>query len=194
MNSTILTHSGIEFDFCRPDPDLIEIEDIAHALSNICRFTGHTRHFYSVAQHSYLCATLVPPEHQLETLLHDAAEAYIGDVSSPLKAQLPGYKMIEFNLDQAIRQRFGLPAKKSPWVKEADRQMLAAEKAQLMPPQFEEWDILNNVAVPDVTIENEDPGLAYRLFLACFDVLKKQHVFSQRTHTNTDTNTKEQAA
>lgn len=154
MKSTILTHSGIEFDVCKPDPDLIEIEDIAHALSNICRFTGHTKHFYSVAQHSYLCATLVPKEHQLETLLHDAAEAYIGDVSSPLKAQLPGYQMIEFKLDQAIRQRFGLPAKKTPWVKEADLQMLAAEKAQLM-PQFEEpWDILNGVAMPEVTINH----------------------------------------
>lgn len=174
MKSTILTHSGIEFDVCNPDPDLIEIEDIAHALSHICRFTGHTKHFYSVAQHSYLCATLVPPEHALEALLHDAAEAYIGDVSSPLKAQLPGYQVIEANLEQAIRQRFGLPAQKTPWVKEADLQMLAAEKAHLM-PQFEEpWDILNGVAVPDVTIENEAPGIACHLFLACFNVMQKQ--------------------
>lgn len=173
MKSTILTHSGIEFDVCRPDPDLIEIEDIAHALSHICRFTGHTKHFYSVAQHSYLCATLVPTEHALEALLHDAAEAYIGDVSNPLKAQLPGYQMIEFRLEQAIRQRFGLPAKKTPWIKEADLQMLAAEKAQLM-PQFEEpWDILNGVAVPDVAIENETPDMARHLFLACFNVMQK---------------------
>lgn len=173
MKPTILTQCGLEFDLLNPDPDLIEIEDIAHALSHICRFTGHTKHFYSVAQHSYLCATLVPPEHQLETLLHDAAEAYIGDVSSPLKAQLPGYQMIEFKLDQAIRQRFGLPAKKTPWVKEADLQMLAAEKAQLMPKFEEPWDILNGVAMPEVTIHNETPGQACRLFLACFNVLQK---------------------
>ncbi len=173
MNSTILTHSGIEFDLCKPDPDLIEIEDIAHALSNLCRFTGHTKHFYSVAQHSYLCATLVPQEHQLEALLHDAAEAYIGDVSSPLKALLPGYQMIEFNLEQAIRKRFELPPKKSAWVKEADLMMLAAEKAQLMPKFEEQWDILNGVSMPDVTIENETPGMACYLFSACYSVLHK---------------------
>jgi hypothetical protein len=174
MKSTILTHSGIEFDVCNPEPDLIEIEDIAHALANLCRFTGHTKHFYSVAQHSFLCASLVPPEHRFETLLHDAAEAYVGDVSSPLKAQLPGYKLIECKVEQAVRERFGLPPKMSPWVKEADLQMLAAEKAQLM-PQFEEpWDILNGVAVPDVRIEYEPPAIARQMFLKLFNWLQGQ--------------------
>jgi hypothetical protein len=172
MKSTILTQSGIEFDVCNPDPDLIEIEDIAHALSHLCRFTGHTKHFYSVAQHSYLCTTLVPAERQLETLLHDAAEAYIGDVSSPLKAQLPGYQMIESKLEQAIRQRFGLPPEKSPWVKQADLQMLAVEKAQLMPQYTEPWDILNGVFVPDVRIELQSHGMACQLFLTTFNVLQ----------------------
>lgn len=174
MKSTILTHSGIEFDVCNPDPDLIEIEDIAHALSHICRFTGHTKHFYSVAQHSYLCATLVPPEHALEALLHDAAEAYIGDVSSPLKAQLPGYQVIEANLEQAIRQRFGLPTQKTPWVKEADLQMLAAEKAQLMPQFDEPWDILTGVATPDVTIHQPTPEQDRRAFMWVFRAMTER--------------------
>ena len=174
MKSTILTHSGIEFDVCNPDPDLIEIEDIAHALSHICRFTGHTKHFYSVAQHSYLCATLVPPEHALEALLHDAAEAYIGDVSSPLKAQLPGYQAIEAKLEQAIRQRFGLPAQKTPWVKEADLQMLAAEKAHLMPQFDEPWDILNGVATPDVTINQPTPEQDRRAFMWVFRAMTER--------------------
>ena len=174
MKSTILTHSGLEFDVCNPDPDLIEIEDIAHALSHICRFTGHSKHFYSVAQHSCLCATLVPPEHALEALLHDAAEAYIGDVSSPLKAQLPGYQAIEAKLEQAIRQRFGLPAQKTPWVKEADLQMLAAEKAQLMPQHEEPWDILDGVAMPDVTIHHTTPEHDRRAFMWVFRVLNER--------------------
>ena len=148
MSPTILTASGITFNLLNPDPELIEIEDIAHALSNICRFTGHTRAFYSVGEHSVstsLC-DCVPPEHRLEALLHDAAEAYIGDVSSPLKAQLREYRDIESALEQAIRLRFGLPSQQTPCVKQADLIMLATEKRDLMPDHEEIWTMLNNVA------------------------------------------------
>ncbi len=147
MTPTILTHSGISFNLMEPDPDLIEIDDIAHALAYICRFTGHTRVFYSVAEHSVrtsLCAC-VPQEHALEALLHDAAEAYIGDVSSPLKAQLHEYRNIEFRLEQAIRQRFGLPPKHAPCVKQADLTMLATEKRDLMPMHADDWALLQNI-------------------------------------------------
>lgn len=148
MTPTILTASGTCFNLLEPDPDLIEIEDIAHALSNLCRFTGHTRVFYSVAEHSVrasLCA-FVPAEHALEALLHDAAEAYIGDVSSPLKAQLHEYRNIEFGVEQAIRKRFGLPAKKTPCVKQADLTMLATEKRDLMSADGDDWPILRGIA------------------------------------------------
>jgi uncharacterized protein len=145
MSPTILTHSGISFNLVEPNPDLIEIEDIAHALSHICRFTGHTRVFYSVAQHSYLASFCVPPEFALEALLHDATEAYVGDVSSPLKSQLHEYRNIEFWIDSAIRQRFNLPASQSPCVKHADLVMLATEKRDLMPAHTEEWAILANI-------------------------------------------------
>ena len=145
MQPIILTASGLQFNLLEPDPNLIEIEDIAHALSHLCRFTGHTRKFYSVAEHSLHVACLVPPELQLEALLHDAAEAYIGDVSSPLKAQLHEYRNIEFALDQAIRKRFGLPPKQSPAVKHADLVMLSTELRDLMPGESHHWAILQGI-------------------------------------------------
>lgn len=168
MAPIILTHSGINFNLLNPDLDLIDIEDIAHALAHLCRFTGHSKHFYSVAHHSILVSSLVPAEHRLEALLHDAAEAYIGDVSSPLKAQLPGYREIEHRIEAAIRQRFGLPAELSPYVKAADLQMLAAEKAQVMPPCTEPWGLLESVTVPNVTISHNFEAYADIVFLQKF--------------------------
>jgi hypothetical protein len=154
VNPTIRTRSGISFNLIDPDPALINILDIAHALAHICRFTGHTHSFYSVAEHSVRCSLLpcVPPEHALETLLHDAAEAYIGDVSSPLKAQLREYQLIEFRIEQAIRKRFCLPPKKAPCVKQADLTMLATEKRDLMFANDEQWDVLDGIKPMDKAI------------------------------------------
>lgn len=81
----ILTRSGRKFDLARPTADMVDPADIAHSLSMQCRFNGHTSRYYSVAQHSYLVADLVPAEDQLAGLLHDATEAYVGDLVRPLK-------------------------------------------------------------------------------------------------------------
>ena len=86
----IATHAGRRFYFEAPHPDDVDITDVAHALSNLCRFTGHVNRFYSVAEHSINVSLLVPPEDALQGLLHDAHEAYIGDCSSPLKRAI-GY-------------------------------------------------------------------------------------------------------
>ena len=106
MEPTILTHSGRYFDFTKPHEHDFQIEDIAKALSNICRFNGHCP-FYSVAQHSVAVSMLVPPEYAMEGLMHDAPEAYLGDVTAPLKMLLKDYGALEDATWTAIALRFG---------------------------------------------------------------------------------------
>lgn len=139
MKPTILTVDGKYFDFLNPENTPISIKTIAHALSNLCRFTGHTRTFYSVAQHSVLVSRLVPPEHAMAGLLHDAAEAFLGDVASPLKQLLPDYKAIERNVEAHIFRCFGLPATLPIEVKQADLLALAIEQRDLLPPHDDVW-------------------------------------------------------
>lgn len=115
-----------------PDPASFKIEDIAHALAHLCRFTGHTKCFYSVAQHSVMVSYLVPEEDALLALLHDATEAYLGDVSSPLKALIPDYKKIEDNMSKAILLHFTGKEYLPLSVKEADSMVLNDEMTDLI--------------------------------------------------------------
>lgn len=130
--SAIRVRSGPLFDLVNPDPALVRIEDIAHALAHICRFTGHTNCFYSVAQHSVLVSELVPKGFELWGLLHDAAEAYIGDVSSPLKSLLPDYKQIEQRMEEAVWGKFGLRGPLPKQVKDADNAAYNLERTAYM--------------------------------------------------------------
>lgn len=172
----IETASGRKFNFLSPDPDSIDIHDIAYALSNLCRYTGHCRSYYSVAEHSVYVASLLPDNLRLAGLLHDAAEAYLGDVNSPLKRLLPEYKEIEHGVEAAIAKKFGLEYPFPSGVKHADLQQLRTEAHHLLPSRGEEWEAwgteklhIDNGRVPVCV----PPAAAYKAFMAVYDKLTK---------------------
>lgn len=109
------------------------IEDIAHGLALQCRFGGQSREFYSVAQHSVMVSELVPPEHALWGLLHDASEAYLIDLPRPIKRlqQLEGYRSLERAVMTALLSTFGLPDTEPMDVVWADNGALVAEAKML---------------------------------------------------------------
>lgn len=161
----ILTVSGNYISFVEPADNAVLVEDIAHALANICRFAGHTREFYSVAQHSVLVSFIVPPADALAGLFHDAGEAYLGDVTRPLKQLLPDYCAIEARLQADIFQKLGLPAELPPSVKRADRILLATEQRDLMPPHNDDWPLIAGIEPLADRIEPWTPWLARTMFL-----------------------------
>lgn len=170
--SYIQTLSGKKFDYVNATVDDIEIEDIATALSHICRFAGHLPEFYSVAQHSVLCSQLVEPEFAFEALMHDAAEAYCQDIPAPLKALLPDYRQIETFVDELIRFKFDLPLTQSAVVKYADLTMLATERRDLDIDDGTLWPILEGIPTSDIIqIVPLRPGQAYGLFMTRFNEL-----------------------
>jgi len=126
----IATYTGLKFHYLDPSPDEIRIEDIAHALSLKCRFLGHCRLFYSVAEHSYRVAERLPDELKLSGLLHDAAEAYLPDIPRPIKVHY-GLKEAEDKIFTVIAQKYEL--KDSRLIKEADDVLLATEARDLLP-------------------------------------------------------------
>jgi hypothetical protein len=130
----IQTFTGRAVHPCRLDPAQVVIDDIAHALANQCRFSGHTRFHYSVAQHSVLVALVLPKELALEGLLHDASEAYLVDLPAPLKVSglFEAYKCFERRAMWSIRQAFRLLPNEPPEVKLADKRMLSTEFAYVM--------------------------------------------------------------
>ncbi len=171
----IQTFSGRRVNPFAPDPSQIVIDDIAHALANQCRFGGHCRSFYSVAQHSCLLADLAAAEDsdeadQLWALLHDAAEAYLVDLPHPLKHRSElgeRFREIEEPLQRIIMERFGLPPLPPTHLKEIDRALLAAEKAALLPPAWE-WPELEGVEAVAIEIDPWPPARAAQELRARF--------------------------
>lgn len=168
--SWILTRSGIKFDLAKPTADMVHTADIAHSLSMQCRFNGHTNRFYSVAQHCCLVADLVPLEHQLSALLHDATEAYVGDLVRPLKEGMREfyeahnlvslYDQVEQTVWLAICDRFAIDPILPDCVKRADLVALATEKRDLMPYHLESWPCLDGIEEHEAPIDPWQPGTA----------------------------------
>jgi hypothetical protein len=142
MQPEIRTYTGRLFNFVDPTNNVIDIIDIAHGLSNICRFAGHVYTNLTVAQHSVWCSYNVKDQNcALAALMHDAHEAYVGDCPTPLKMLLPDYKVVEDRVQGWVLDHFGLPKKLPPCVKEVDQLAYIHERDSFM-ISFDEEQIL----------------------------------------------------
>jgi hypothetical protein len=162
------TFSGVHYYPAHPRVEDVCILDIAHALSNLCRYTGHVRKFYSVAEHCVLVSQVVPPEFAFIGLMHDAPEFVLNDLNRPTK-HLPwlwGYRRIEARNWKVIAEKFGLPLVLPPEIHQADIGVLLAEQAVLMLPRTSSQGV---VGVPaDVPIACWPPEVAEKMFLDRF--------------------------
>lgn len=170
LNEWIQTYTGKKFYPNASKPEDICIQDIAHALSMLCRFTGHCKFFYSVAQHSVLVSYLCDKKNSRTALLHDASEAYIADINSIVKRlpELEGYKVLEAKIQTNIYTKFGLNTEPDD-VKQADYLALCIEAKTLMSPLHPDWKI--NINLPPVSILELSPKQSEELFLARFKEL-----------------------
>ncbi len=167
----INTVSGLRFYPLDPRPEEIIASDIAWSLSMICRFNGGLRRFFSVAQHCVMVAENVPPDLALAGLLHDASEAYVGDVITPLKAILDGkFKELEHRIDRAIFEKFEVAYPMDPEIKAADKRAVATEIRDLTPASVY-WQPGTEPFVP--VIEPWDQEMAYNTWMWKFQELRK---------------------
>lgn len=162
----IQTYSGIKFYPLDPMPEDILIEDIAHALSNICRFNGHTKQFYSVAQHSYLVSSQInDPKIALAGLLHDASEAYICDIPRPLKntEDFERYREIEGQLQSKIWNKFGISfiERFDPMIHEWDMKIWEQESIDLMSPPHPDYPKVTGIGFEIIPMSSEDAKLFF---------------------------------
>lgn len=158
--NAILVHSGVLFDVFNPKQEEILIEDIAHALSNLCRYGGHSPKFYSVAQHSVFCSMEAGTlQEQFDALMHDATEAYLIDLPRPIKRNIPKYMEIENVLQEKICERYGLTYPLSHRTHEVDNLIL----------QFEYTSFYDKIDENFIFLV---PEKAKKLFLSRFNELK----------------------
>jgi len=201
------TFTGKKIDIMNPKPEAVDIQDIAHALSMICRFGGHCRDFYSVAEHSLLVerlgtrsnrGTMNWTTQQMEFLLHDAAEAYVGDTITPIKngiretssQPLSILDSLENSWALAIGKAFGLGCRltrSSSIVKEFDDQALSHEIVTLFYPVQSSWRNKKRFPFPlDLIVVNcWSPAEARRRFLVRFQELHER-LQCQKTDSKKD--------
>ncbi len=173
INNTVKVASGHYVDISSPDYKSIDIQSIASALGKICRFGGHCPKFYSVAEHCLHAVNLAlkagyTGDALRAVLLHDATEAYVGDVVKPLKVLLSDYAAIEQRFEDAVSQAFGVDFNVwSDVVKRFDRAMLKAEKTAMWPEDTENWTGFSDVETSDVVLLYLTPCQATYYFLEC---------------------------
>lgn len=172
LKPVIHLQDGGWFDFTNPEGSQYSIEDIARGLSNIARFSGHTQVPYSVSQHSWIVSHIVPEEYALQGLLHDAGEAFLGDVSKPLKNMLPDYMHIEDSCEAAVLKKFNLPFPLDKSVKIADTIAFVTERRDLQPDApFDK--MYKNIKPLEETIKPWTSKVAYKKFLQRYNELTK---------------------
>jgi hypothetical protein len=137
------TYTGLEIDPLDPKPDKISIFDVAHSLSQMCRFLGHTEGFYSVAQHCVHVSENVPREDALWGLLHDASEAYLCDLPAPIKrdTEMSIYRIAEERIMLAVCERYNLRPEMPASVRRADKVLLATEFRDVTTMDDPDWII-----------------------------------------------------
>jgi 5'-deoxynucleotidase YfbR-like HD superfamily hydrolase len=170
VGTTIRTYSGVYFDLVNPTLDMVNISDIARALSNICRFGGQCRKFYSVAEHSMLALDVgkadgLDDRACRSLLLHDAAEAYLGDIVKPLKNLLPDFERLEAGVESVIAEKFGCHFA-DPRIREIDFSLLIHERRELFSRDQEYWQGQEHARSLDfLRLERLEPKTARECFL-----------------------------
>lgn len=161
---SIRTISGQYVNVFEPNPDTLLIEDIAHALSNQCRFGGHLPRFYSVAQHSLLCYLIAKEDDKYDALMHDASEAYLLDFPKPIKLEIAQYNEIEHHLMMVLSEKFKFNYPKSIEVEKVDHYLLKWEWNSIM------LDGLDSADLNFPPIDCMTPDEARKAFLLAYNV------------------------
>lgn len=178
------TYTGVEFYPFDPKPDQFKIEDMVRAIANQCRYNGHVRHFFSVAQHSVMGSYVAEDEYSTDNgypegfareiarlfLLHDGIEGWIGDMIRPLKFVLTDFGLLEDALWKIFARRFGLPEELPHEVKVVDTIMTAWEKRDVK-RSVKHWPNLPFIGDEYPEIYPQGPDAAYRAFVARFGEL-----------------------
>jgi uncharacterized protein len=172
LGNTIKVSAGHYVDLLNPDPATIDINSIAAGLSKICRFGGQCPHFYSVAEHCVHATALAISDGLVgdtirAVFLHDAAEAYIGDMVKPLKVMMPQYADVERRMEASIEKAFNVDFLRwAETIKFFDRAMLKAEKTTMWPNDKEKWAGFSEIEDRDISLRFWRPDQAEWQFLA----------------------------
>jgi 5'-deoxynucleotidase YfbR-like HD superfamily hydrolase len=172
--------SGGKFNYNKPEESDVTLDDIASALSNVCRFSGHLPRFYSVAQHLVNASRIVSRENAFTALMHDTAEAFTNDLPTPLKWALPIFKELEIKIEDAMSKKFGFQFPYPDEIKEADTVMLMLEKYYVKEcndhwPMYEKYS--KAVVEPYrllVDLDSWQPRRAKREFLERYEELTSE--------------------